>query len=117
MIRSLLAPALIAPLMLAGIIGSVPAIIGAGMVAIGLFAYLLARQTDGVETGAAILGRVTMRSLIFGMYAHGTLYYDYPIYLSGVNFGVMPATDWYTAKVDGQTVLVLEPVEMPSAKA
>ncbi len=110
MIRSLLAPFLIAPVLAFGLLGMPIGMMWAGAVAVILLSFVLAHPLDTVESGAATVKDVVLQDL-------ESLPYDMPVYLAGVGFGVRPATDWYTAVVDGQRVLILEPVEKPLDKA
>ncbi len=112
MIRSLLAPFCIAPILIAGLLHLPIAMLWAGCAAIVLLSFVLAHPQDtGVETGAASLGIVLLHELM-----DEGVDDDLPLYLAGVHHGVTPATDWYTAVVDGQHVLVLETVEMAHAQ-
>ncbi len=109
MIRSLLVPFLIAPVLLFGWFGLPLGMMWAGCVAIILLSAVLAASAPMVESGAETVCTVRLQDL-------ESLPFDMPVYLAGVAFGVRPATDWYTAVVDGQRVLVLEPVEKPNAR-
>ena len=106
MIRSLLAPFLIAPVLAFGLLGMPIGMMWAGAVAVILLSYVLAASRMDIESGAASVRNLLLQDL-------ESLPYDMPVYLAGVGFGVRPATDWYTAVVDGQRVLILEPVEVP----
>ncbi len=108
MLKSLLAPFCIAPILIAGLLHLPGPMLWAGCAAIVLLSFVLAHPEGGVETGAADFGSVTLDDL-----QEELDYENLPIYLAGVSFGVMPALDWYTAQVDGKRVLVLETVEMP----
>jgi hypothetical protein len=33
---------------------------------------------------------------------------DMPLYMAGVGYGILPVTDWYTARIDGRLVVILE---------
>ena len=105
MTRSLLAPALIAPILLFGLLGMPLTTIGAASMAVVLLTWVLAHDQRDIEIGATLLG-----SLNLGTF--DKMPRDLSVYLAGVGFGVQPATDWYTAIINGQRVLVLESVEI-----
>jgi hypothetical protein len=109
--RSLYAPALIAPIIIAALLQSDWAVLIAGAVAVGVLSGLLSHQQEMVETGAAVTGLVCTDDVLHGLIDMNAD--NMPIYLAGATLGVVPADNWFTAHMDGRKVLVFEPVEVP----
>lgn len=76
-----------------------------------VFLTSLLSGLDGPELHSETIAGFTVEELAADLWSEGGNR-QLPLYLAGIGTGIVPATDWFTARVDGQTVLILEHIDI-----